>query len=166
MHRRSQPGNRRTGAALVESALVLTTTFLLLFGVLLIGMAVSYYQIVCNLAREATRVGSVRGGQFRLDAGLAAGNATDWATDIYDGTTGIARWPSNVTVNVADLGLNRSRLRYTFAWSNDEAGNPDNWPYRVVAATGAIKGNTITVRVEYDWLGFTLASRSTMQIAN
>ncbi len=159
-------GRRDRAATLVETAIVLLMTLTILFGIVILGLGVSYQQMVGDLAREATRAASVRGGQFRQDAGMAAGAPSDWAADIYDAATGQARFPSQTNrVNLADLGVSPSRVTYTFTWSNGQGGNPDNWAVWL-DDSGNLHGNTVTVRVQYVWLGITLASMSKLQIAN
>jgi hypothetical protein len=161
---------RGRGATLVESAVVVSVTFLLLFALVVGGLGVVRSQAVAALAREATRAASVRGGQYRSDAGLPRGTPADWSADIYN--NGQARFPSRTDlVDVRTLGLNPSRLRYTCTWSADADGRPDNYPYHLDAAGNAV-GNTVTVRVSYDWFPealfmgpITFTSTSQMQIA-
>jgi hypothetical protein len=166
LSRRARQRNR--GATLVESAVVLLVTFTLLFGLIVGGLGVSRYQAVAELAREATRAGSVRGGQYRLDHGLPAGTTSDWSADLY--TDGVARFPSQAAmVNVREFGLDPNRLTYTCTWSKGYNGQPDNYA-TYVDANRDVHGNTLTVTVSYDWLPETIITgpitfSSTSQIA-
>jgi type II secretory pathway pseudopilin PulG len=162
---------RERGATLVESAIVLSVVLLTLLALVVGGLGVYRYQTVAELAREATRAASVRGGQYRQDNGLAAGTSSDWSDDIYK--NGQARFPSQTNlVDVSTFGLDTSRLRYTFTWSNDANGNPDNYPYHLDANNNPV-ANTVTVTVAYDWYPeglfagpITFSSTSQMVITN
>jgi hypothetical protein len=176
MYLGSSPRRRARGATLVESAVVLSLTFLLLFGLIVGGLGVTRYQAVAALAREATRAASVRGGQYRQDHGLVAGDPTVWSADIY--SNGLARFPSHAAaapdVDVSTLGLNPNNLTYTCTWSKGANGQPDNYStYTTTDANGNVvtTANWVQVKVSYQWFPevlfagpITLSSTSQMQI--
>jgi Flp pilus assembly protein TadG len=164
---------RKRGATMVESAIVLGVTFLLLLGLIVGGLGVVRYQTVAGLAREATRVASVRGGQYRQDHGLPAGDPSTWSADIY--SNGQARFPSRATlVDVSTLGLDPGQLTYTCSWSTGANGQPDNFAtYTTTDNNGNVvtTGNWVQVTVSYQWFPealfvgpITLSSTSQIQI--
>jgi hypothetical protein len=130
MRVRSDP-TRRRAATLVECAIVLPVTFLLMLILLVGAMGVFRYQEISTLAREGARYTSTHGYQSRQDAGLPIGTSSDWSQDIY--TNGIQ--PKMV-------GLDSSKLTYSVSWPDvvNQPGKPDNWP-----------GSKVDVTVNYDW---------------
>jgi hypothetical protein len=127
---------RRRGTALIEGAIVFTTTFVLLFGIIVGGLGVFRHQQVATLAREGARYASVHGGQYREEAGLPVGTADDWKADIYQ--NGLVPYM---------VGLDPGRLSYTVEWSHG-----DNYPLRVTTDNGQAEINLVTVTVTYNWL--------------
>src|SRR5437763_529552 len=74
------------GAVMVEAAIVLPTLFIILIGMITIGMGIFRYQQVAALAREGARYAAVHGAQYEKDAQDAGDNtkhAADY-TDIYN----------------------------------------------------------------------------------
>jgi type II secretory pathway pseudopilin PulG len=159
--RAHKPGGKRnthsvrSAATLVESAVVLALTFLLLFGVLIGSAGVFQRQQLAAMAREAARYASVHGGQYRYDAGLAPGTASDWQADVY--ANALAPYM---------VGLDPSRFNYEITWSNN-----DDWPTRVTTNNGKAVTNRVTVTVSYAWIppaylsGITLMSTSTLPVS-
>jgi Flp pilus assembly protein TadG len=149
-----RPANcQRSGSAVVESAIVYPLTFLLMIGLAVGATGIMRYQETAALAREAARYASTHGAQYRKDAGLGTGTASDWTTDIY--TNAIA---PNI------VGLDSTQLNYQVAWPDvvNQPGKPDNWP-----------GSKVTVTVTYQWFPecyrvgpITLQSTSSMPITN
>jgi hypothetical protein len=156
---------RDFGTTMVESALILSVTFLILLALITGGLGVMRYQQTAALAREATRAASVRGGQYRLDNGLPAGIASDWSADIYNTSTNTLRLPSNVLLPVSDFGLDPAALTVTPSWPDGS-----NSPYRVTSDSGTVSANRVQVTITYVWLpealfgGVTFGSTSQMQI--
>lgn len=140
----------RAGAVTVESAFAYSIMFMLLIGLLVGGMGVFRFQEVAALAREGARYASVHGKQYQQETGKAAATEDDiFKTVIY---------PKAV-------GLDRSRLKSTVTWKSS------NRPLTVTTDVARPVGNTVTVRVTYQWLpellfGSTiqLSSSSTAQI--
>jgi hypothetical protein len=104
----------------------------LLIGLVVAASGVFNYQEVSFLAREGARYASTHGAQYRSDAGLPAGTASDWSNDIV--ANGIT--PKNVT-------LDASKLTVTCSWPPviNQPDHPDNWP-----------GSKCTVTVTYKWI--------------
>jgi Flp pilus assembly protein TadG len=158
---------RHLGTTMVESALILSVTFLILLALITGGLGVMRYQQMAALAREATRAASVRGGQYRQDNGLPAGTSSDWSTDVYNTSTNTLRLPSNVLLTVSDIGLDPTALTVTPSWPDGS-----NWPYHVTSDNGTVSANRVQVTITYAWLpeaffgGVTLGSTSQMQITN
>src|ERR1041384_7473107 len=71
----------RSGATLVESAIVLGLLFFFLIGLIISGIGIHRYQEVASLAREGARWASVRGGQYAAETGQAP--ATQATIDAY-----------------------------------------------------------------------------------
>lgn len=167
----------RRGATVVECAVVLPVTFMLLLGLVIGAMGIFRYQEVASLARAGARYASTHGAQYRKDGSaslgspgtyvattngffmyqanplLATGIDTSWTGDVYDQ----AIRPNLVALDV-------SNLTCQVGWPpviNQET-KPDNWP-----------GSRVTVTVTYNWLPelyfigpINLTSTSTMPITN
>jgi Flp pilus assembly protein TadG len=122
---------RRTGATVLECALVLPLVFFIMLALAVGTMGVFRYQEVATLAREGARYASTHGYQYRKDSGLAMGSSTDWQKDIYD--NGIA--PKIMT-------LDPKYITVTVSWPDviNQTGKPDNWP-----------GSRVDITVSYQW---------------
>ena len=144
---------RRSGAVTVEHCFVLPAALILIFILVVGGMGVFRYQEVASLAREGARYASVHGAQYRKDAGLPPGTATDWHDDIV--ANGIQ--PKCVSLNTNNLSVQCS-------WPPviNQPTKPDNWP-----------GSEVTVTVQYQWFPelfligpYNLTSTSEMIVTN
>ncbi len=134
----------RSGTVLAEAALVYPVLFLLLLGIILLGLGVFRYQQVAHASREASRWASVHGSQYARE------NSTTAATpqDVY--TNAIAPHAA---------GMQTEGLTYSVTWNTNADGTPDKNPIRVVQVvdpvTGLVQGvarsNTVTVTVTYTW---------------
>jgi Flp pilus assembly protein TadG len=147
------PSRRRSGASLIECAIVYPVLFLFLLGLAVGGAGIFRYQEVASLAREAARYGSTHGNQYRSDAGEPVGTGPTWSSDIYNNA---------ISPNV--IALDPNSLSYTVTWPDvvNLPGKPDNWP-----------GSQVTVTVTYQWFPevflvgpITLSSTSSMPITN
>src|SRR5581483_6642594 len=165
----------RTGATIVESAIVYPVVFLLLLGLIVGGMGIFRYQEVSALARAGARYASTHGVNYRKDTGLGTGSAgtsagdsggmhwfqadptladasdTSWTQDTYD---------KGIRPNL--VAMDPARLSVKVGWPPviNQADKPDNWPGSKVSVT-------------YSWLPevlfvgpITLTSTSTMAITN
>jgi len=134
----------RRGATTVEAAFVYPILFIVLFGIIMLSIAVFRYEQVAHISREATRWASVRGAQYAKE------NFTTAATpeDVY----------TNAILPYA-AGMPTESLTYSVTWNTDASGNPIKTPTSVVqvldSVTGQLtpvpRGNTVTVRVSFTW---------------
>lgn len=146
---------RRHAATLVEAAVVLPVTFLLILGLVVGGMGVFRYQEMAHLARLTARFAAVHGGQY----------AQDNASAIQAGTLPTVN-ENYLTQNVAAAnaaGLDPSKLSVsvtitthsgTYDW-DDTTDTNNRAPYSTY--TGANNNtvgvlNLVTVTVSYQWL--------------
>ena len=168
---------RRSGATVVECAVVYPATFLLLLGLIVAAQGVSRYQEVAALARAGARYASTHGAQYRRDASLPVGTAgtyaatsgglfwysvdptqasgtdTSWTGDTYD---------SAVRPKVVALDPTLLTFKMGYPSVINQPTKPDNWP-----------GSQVTVTVSYQWLPqlylvgpITLSSTSSLPITN
>ncbi len=168
----------RPAATLLEHAIVLPLTFVLLLMMVVGSMGVFRYQETASLARSAARYASTHGAQFRRDAGLSTGAAgsngesadgmhwykadplansggTDasWTQDIYDQ----AVRPNRVALDPAFM-----TVKVGWPAVINQSDKPDNWP-----------NSKVSVTITYQWTPeffftgpITLTSTSTMNITN
>jgi Flp pilus assembly protein TadG len=146
------PG-RRSGATLVEGAIVLPVTFFLIIALAVGVLGVFRYQEVAALTQAAARYASTHGAQYRKDAGLAKGTAVDWQADINANA-----------VQPATILLDPNLLTFQASWPDviNLPGTADNWPK-----------STVTVTISYRWFPefllvgpYNLSSKSCMDISN
>lgn len=153
--------SRRRGATLVESAFVYPVMFLILFGIIVLGIAVFRYQQVAHAAREGARYASVHGSKYATDV------------SVQTNTTVAAATASDVYTNAIQpelLGFDSNDVSYTVTWNTS---NAQTHLYTTPVSTTYPQGNvvdisnTVTVTVTYTWRplayfgGFTLSSSST-----
>lgn len=152
---RNHHRSARPGAVMVEAAVVLPILFLMILGLVVIGLGVFRYQQVAHLAREGARYASVRGADYQSDTAVAKADE------------------AAVTTHIKSLaaGIDKSKLTCTVTW--DQAnGNPN---YLSDPAANQYRINNVTVTVNYAWspealtgiLGVTknLTSVSTMPLS-
>jgi hypothetical protein len=129
MRRSVQP---RSGATLVESALVYSILFLVLLGTMILVLGVFRYMEIAALAREGCRWASVHGQQYAKETGkpVATGQAVKQA------------------IASQAVGLDLTKLNVTL--------NPDpvSSPYYAGTSEGDIVpySNTVTVTITYQWI--------------
>lgn len=147
--RRCQKKNRR-GAATVEFAICLPIVFLLIFGTMVGAMGVFRYQQTAELSREAARWASVHGAVYAEETG----NAAATPQQIYD-----------TIIDPLAVGMDRRRLSYEVTWDKS------NVPLDATTSATNPKGNTVTVKVTYEWFPelvlvgpYSLTSTSTAQM--
>lgn len=134
----------RKGTILVESALIYPAMFLVILGVILLGLAVFRYQQVSHISREAARWASVHGQQYANENGTTAATPAD----VY-----------KFAIKPQAAGMQLSGITYSVTWNTDAKGNPDKRPLRTVAVVDSSTGltqdvaqyNTVTVKVTYTW---------------
>ncbi|MBI5395820.1 MAG: pilus assembly protein [Verrucomicrobia bacterium] len=115
----------RKGQSLVEFAIALLVTLLLVFGAVEIGRAVFAYNTVANAAREGVRYAIVHGADARSDAQLGPTLNDSRMQNL------VRRWC---------MGLQTNLVTTTCVWTN---------------ATGAVQnapGAAVTLRVNYTFV--------------
>jgi Flp pilus assembly protein TadG len=120
----------RRGATAVEFAVTCPIVFLLLLGTMVGGLGVFRYQQTAELAREGARWASVHGGQYAEETGQPAATAED----VY-----------NNVIKPAAITLNLSKLSYEVTWDKS------NMPLDASESYGTPQGNTVSVKVTYQW---------------
>ena len=144
---------RRRGATAVENAFVLPVMFILILGIMVLGLGIFHYSQMSYLAREGARWASVHGAQYANETGNAAATAADVYTNAIQ--------PKMTT-------LDSSKFSYAVTW------NTNNNPYHTVidGNNNLVKvGNTVTVMVSYSWvpeayfIPVTLTSTSVMPMS-
>jgi len=127
----------RRGTILVESALIYPVLFMLVLGIILLGIAVFRYQQVAHCAREASRWASVHGAKWAQETG----NTAATTTDIYNNA---------IAPQAAAMDLS-SGLGYSITWNTNNqqthsviVGSPGNSTVQTVT-------NYVSVTVTYTW---------------
>lgn len=153
----------RTGAVLVESAIIYTTTFLLICAIMVGAVGMARYQEVSQLARDGARYASVHGGQYSLDG--------------MPSSTGVAAVASNSDmqsyVNPRMILLNSNSVSTSISWT--APGNSNMPTYADTTGTPPSENsitNYVTVTVSYTWMPeayligpFTLKSTATVAMS-
>jgi Flp pilus assembly protein TadG len=129
---------RRSGATLVEGAFVYPVLFLLVLGIILLGIGVFRYQQVSHAAREGARWAAVHGARYADETGQPA-------------ATPVLVYENAIKPQMA--GANPANLTYSVTWNQS---NKQTSPYVTTnPATGepivAARANTVTVTVRYSW---------------
>ncbi len=68
---------RRTGAILIESAMIYPILLVLVFAIIILGVGVFRYQQVAHAAREGARWAAVHGAKYADETGRPAATAAD-----------------------------------------------------------------------------------------
>jgi Flp pilus assembly protein TadG len=113
----------RSGATLVEFAIVLSVVLVLTLGVVVLGLGVFRYQQMALLAREGARWASVHGGQYSQEQGKSYTTSTNVYTNAIQPMT---------------VGLDPTKLNSSVTWSDP--------------ANKESPGTTVTVTVSYAWV--------------
>jgi Flp pilus assembly protein TadG len=103
--RLSKPTARRSGAAVVEAAIVIPVILLLLYSIFCGAIMVITVDQVDTAAREGARWASVRGASYNFNTGNAPATATEISD--YTKTQGVTLDTTAMTVNVSWDGSNR-----------------------------------------------------------
>ncbi len=157
----------RSGTVLAEAALIYPVLFLLILGVILLGISVFRYQQVSHISREASRWASVHGATYAKENNTTAASPQDICdkaiTPFASGmsTQGMTYTTSTNTTagTITYTGVSADgRVTFAVTWNTDAQGNPDKRPTRVVTqldATGqkedVAQYNTVKVTVTYTW---------------
>jgi Flp pilus assembly protein TadG len=150
---------RRRGATLVEMALIYNVLFLVLLGIVSLGLGVFRYLEVSWLAREGARWASVHGALYAKQTGLSAATASD----VY-----------NQAVAPRAVALQPNSLTCVVTWNKGDGTVTTNGRvYEIALVNGsyAMTGDSVTVTVQYAWLPevfgwpMTLSSSSTVPMS-
>ncbi len=127
---------QRPGATLLESALVYPVLFLIVLGIITLGIAVFRYQQVSHIAREASRWAAVHGDLYRREQ-LGPTAPLTTATNVYN---------SAIEPHAASMKL--TGLSYSVTWNDSTQRRSRN-----ITANGVVvsRANTVTVTVTYTW---------------
>jgi Flp pilus assembly protein TadG len=142
----------RTGSVVVESALAYPVLFMVVLGIILLGMAVFRYQQVSHISREASRWASVHGAQYSRELN---GNTATTSQNVYDNAIqpqAAGMQPESITYTVtwghADPATGTWVTDRNPTWVYQPSGNDptSGLPYSPVK-----RNNTVTVTVTYTW---------------
>jgi Flp pilus assembly protein TadG len=149
---------RRRGTVVVESAVVYPVLFILLLGIVLLGMTIFRYQQCAHASREGARWASVHGSSYSTEQNQPA-------------TTQQNVIDNAVTPQFAGMASG-TEMTCTVSWPNGQA------PTRTVTITDPVtllpevvaRSNTVSVTVTYTWdTGFfgplTVSSTSVNQMS-
>jgi Flp pilus assembly protein TadG len=146
MHRSA----KRSGATLVECAIVYPVVFLLLLGMVVGAAGIFRYSQLASMAREGARYASVHGAQYAKENNVTPPTPAD----IF-----------NNAITPMGTTFDPTQLNYSITY------NTDNWPFHTTTDTSnnvVPIQNTVTVTLTYQWLpeaflgGITLTSTSVM----
>jgi Flp pilus assembly protein TadG len=138
MLRRKQ--QQRRGSTLLESALVYPVLFLIVLGIIFLGIAVFRYQQVSHISREASRWAVVHGALYKQEQGRPS---LTTASDVYT---------NSIQPQAASMQL--SGLTYSVDWNAvGNSADDDQRRSRSITASGVVvsRANTVTVTVTYTW---------------
>ena len=130
---------QRSGAILLESAMVYPVLFLLVIGIIILGIGVFRYQQVSHIAREASRWAVVHGDIYRRENGLSTQTT---ATQVY-----------NAAIEPQAASMQLTGLTYSVDW-NGAGSTDDDWRRsrnEIVNGVVVSRANTVTVTVTYTW---------------
>lgn len=153
----------RSGATIVEFAVVASVTFFLLLALIVGGLGIFRYQEVAHLAREGARFACTHGGSYNADG--------------YATSTGVPAISSSATMRTYIVPklilLDASKVTVTASWSKttNYPTYMDTDPTLVPPGQKTIR-NYVSVTVSYQWtpeifpLGtITLSSTSVMPMS-
>jgi Flp pilus assembly protein TadG len=130
----------RSGAIIVEGAIVYPVMFLLLFGIIVAGMGVVHYQQVACQAREAARYAAVKGSSWAAATSKTSPTSADIKT--------------NTVVPMA-TAMDQTKLTVQVQWIDGVSGNIVDWDSSsksptTQTASGNV-ANKVRVTVTYQW---------------
>jgi Flp pilus assembly protein TadG len=148
MQRRS----RKSGATLLECAFTLPIMFVLLFGMLDLGLAAARYNALAEASRRVAREAIIHGS-------VAAKMTSMWGPDEYVGT---AADSSDIAATAAPvlLAMPKERVNIRVAWIDN-----DNSPHDRVRVEVSFQHEPMIPSL-FAWGTLDLRSVSTMRIVN
>lgn len=165
-----RPGSRapRSGASIVEFALVSSVTFFLILGIIVGSLGIFRYQQISHLAREGARYASTHGGKYILD-GMPKKTGVPAISN--------AETLKNYLAPKATL-LDSNYLEISVNWSAPNTVVPINYPSyvsqdpNVIPPGSKVFTNYVTVTISYQWIpeilwfdSVTFSSTSTMPMS-
>ena len=156
------------GQALVEMALVTPLFFMVLFGIVVLGVAVFYNQQLTNAAREAARYAAVHSATAQcptvpnldpggIDAGTGYTSAAQAPLSYLRCQTAASGWTGMVgQARSKVFGLDPSRVLFSACWSgyrDPERANYDARP------PGTYQVNTQAVTINSTWAQCTIGGQ-------
>jgi Flp pilus assembly protein TadG len=144
---------RRSGATVVECAIVFPVLFLLVLGLMVGAAGIFRYSQLASLAREGARYASVHGGEYAKEMNVTAPTP--------------AQIFNNVIAPMA-VGFDTTQMGYSITY------NTTNLPYQTTLDSNnnvVPIQNTVTVTLTYQWVpeaflgGITLSSTSVMPMS-
>lgn len=132
---------RRSGASLAEMAIVSSVFFLLLFGIIVGGLAVFRFHQVATLAREGARWASTHGSQFSADYRMGTLTTESMIKD-------------QMTSRARGLDLDPARFRVTVFLETPDTTPPTSIPWDASdrSPNNALRAKMVRVRLEYQWV--------------
>ena len=129
---------RRTGATLVETAVIYPVLFVVVFSIIILGIGVARYQQVAHAAREGARWAAVHGDRYSQELGVPAATADD----IY----------RNAILPQAG-GMSPPSLSYSVNW---DINNKQTYSYLTTDPVTGLpilktRACTVSVTVTYRW---------------
>jgi hypothetical protein len=185
---RKPRSSRRSGASIVEAAVVMPIALFLIFGLLIGAIGIFRYQQVAHISRETARFASVHGAKYASEnaAAIAGGLLPNVNEDYLVNTVakgnacGLDTSQMTVTVNmvVMQAGADSPSKTQTVDW-DDVANNGNRSPYSTWVdddqspAANVQVTNVVIVQVTYTWIPdlyltgpITLTSKSVMPMSH
>lgn len=168
------PARSRSAATLVEAAIVLPVTLLLVFGLVIGGLGIFRYQEVAYLARLCARYACTHAGQYESDnaAAISAGTLPN-VTETYLIQQIIDPAANAMDTTKLSATVSITTPNGTFDWDNTSSNNNRMPTASVTQGSSTITvSNTVTVTVTYSWTPelylvgpITLTSRAVMPLS-
>ena len=129
---------QRPGTILIEAAFVYPIVFLIILGIIVLGLGVFRFQQVAHISREASRWAAVHGAQYAKDTGNPAATATDVYTQV---------------IKPQAVGMDLANITYSVTWNTSNAQTTTTAVTDPATGTPSLKttANTVTVTVTYTW---------------
>jgi Flp pilus assembly protein TadG len=128
----------RKGSALVETAVVYPVLFLLVLGIIMLGISVFRYQQVAHAAREGARWAAVHGAKYAEETGNTAATPEDVFTNSI--LPQMAKVPAS-TLTYSVTWDQNNKQSYTYLYTNPTTGE----------TSIRSRQNTVSVTVRYTW---------------
>jgi Flp pilus assembly protein TadG len=144
---------KRSGAHLVECALVFPIALFLLLFLLVGGLGIYKYQQVCQLARNAARFAACHGGQYAQEnASAIAANTLPSVDETYITNNLVVANATNMNASDIQVSVNFNMSSGSYDWDNT-AQNGNRWPNSAKTINGVSynETNTVSVTVQYTW---------------